>query len=106
MRLTYAGVLVFILLATLPLELVLHTRVYARPRRLLLTLVPVALLFIGWDLLAVRAGHWDFDASHTLGLRMGPLPMEEVAFFAVIPVAAILTLEAVRRVTGWRVGDE
>lgn len=106
MRLTYAAVLVFILLATLPLELVLHARVYARPRRLLLTLLPVAVIFLGWDLLAVHAGHWNFDASHTLGLRLGPLPVEEVAFFAVIPVAAILTLEAVRRVMGWRVGDE
>lgn len=106
MRLTYAGVLLFILLATLPLELVLHARVYRRPRRLLLTLLPVAVIFIAWDLLAVRADHWDFDASHTLGLDLGALPVEEVAFFGVIPIAAILTLEAVRRVLGWQVGDE
>ncbi len=106
MRLTYAGVLLFIVLATLPLELVLHTRVYRRPRRLLLTLCPVAVIFLAWDLLAVRADHWSFDASHTLGLELGPLPVEEVAFFAVIPVAAVLTLEAVRRVLGWQVGDE
>lgn len=106
MSLTYLAVLAFILLATLPLELVLHTRVYGRPGRLLLTLLPVAVLFLAWDLLAVRAEHWGFDPAQTIGADLGPLPLEEVAFFAVVPIAAVLTLEAIRSVRGWRVGDE
>ncbi len=36
----------------------------------------------------------------------GGLPVEEVLFFLVVPVAAVLTLEAVRTVRGWPVGDE
>lgn len=105
MRATYLLVLAVCLLGTLPLELVLHTRVYGRPRRLLLTLLPVVAVFVGWDVLAIRAGHWGYDPRQTTGVRFGNVPLEEVAFFVVIPICAILTLEAVRAVKGWRVDD-
>ncbi len=105
MRATYLVVLAVCLLGTLPLELVLHTRVYGRPRRLLLTLLPVVAVFVGWDVLAIRAGHWGYDPRQTTGVRFGNVPLEEVAFFVVIPICAILTLEAVRAVKGWRVDD-
>ena len=36
----------------------------------------------------------------------GGLPLEEGLFFLAVPVCSILTLEAVRAVRGWRVGDE
>ena len=106
MRAAYLVVLAMCLLGTLPLELVLHTRVYGRPRRLLLTLLPVVAVFVVWDALAIRAGHWGYDPRQTTGVLLGNVPLEEVAFFLVIPVCAILTLEAVRAVKGWRVGDE
>jgi len=99
--------LLFVVLGTLPLELRLGTRVYARPRRLALTLLPVLPLFVAWDLYAVSRGHWDFDSRQTTGVTApGGLPVEELLFFVVVPIAAILTLEAVRAVRGWTVGDE
>lgn len=105
MRFLYLAVMAGCVLATLPLELVLHTRVYARWRRLLLTLVPVAVVFVGWDVLAIHAGQWHY--RHLVGLWLGNLPVEELVFFAVVPTCAVLTLEAVRRRRpGWPVGDE
>lgn len=98
---TYLLVLAACLLGTLPLELLLHTRVYAQPRRLLLTLVPVVAVFVTWDVLAIRAGHWSFDAGQVTGVRFGDLPLEELLFFLVIPCCALLSFEAVKRVTGW-----
>lgn len=107
LRLAYVGMLVFVVLATLPLEVLLGTRVYARARRLLLTLLPVLVVFVAWDLYAIAQGHWDFDPDQTLGVVLpGGLPVEELLFFLVVPVASVLTLEAVRRVRGWPVGDE
>lgn len=106
MSLAYLAVLAACFLGTLPLELFLHTRVYARWRRLVLTLLPVLVVFVSWDLLAIRAGHWDFDAAQVTGLTLGGLPLEELLFFVVIPICAVLTLEAVRSVKGWAVGDE
>jgi len=106
-HLAYVGVLAFCLLGTLPLELWLGVRVYRRPRRLVLALLPVLVVFVVWDLYAVHAGHWSFDPAQTLGWTLpGGLPIEEVLFFVVVPVCSVLAFEAVRRVRGWPAGDE
>jgi lycopene cyclase domain-containing protein len=106
-HLGYAAMLAFCVVGTLPLELYLRVGVYRRLRRLALTLLPVLPLFVAWDLYAVAHRQWFFDRSQTVGVRVpGGLPVEEVAFFVVVPLAAVLTLEAVRVVRGWRVGDE
>ena len=106
-HLTYLGVLAFILIGTGWLEIVLRTRVYARWRRLLLTLLPVVAVFVVWDLYAIASGHWWFDAEQTTGIVFpGGIPLEEILFFIVVPLAALLTLEAVRSVKRWQVGDE
>ena len=102
----YLLVLLGCLLGTAPLEIVLGTRVYARWRRLLLTLLPVLVVFLVWDVLAIRAGHWSYDAEQVTGITLGVLPLEELLFFIAIPICAVLTLEAVRAVKGWPVGDE
>jgi lycopene cyclase domain-containing protein len=106
-QLTYLGVLLFIVLGTAWLEILLRTRVYARPRRLLLALLPVVALFVVWDLYAIANGHWWFDEEQTTGVLLpGGVPVEELLFFVVVPLAALLTLEAVRSVKRWEVGDE
>jgi len=94
---TYLLILLACVIGTLPLEFVLHTRVYARWPRLLATLVPVAVLFGAWDLWAIRTDTWWYDPGYLLGVTLpGRLPLEELLFFLVIPTCAILTLEAVR----------
>lgn len=105
---TYLLVLATCVVATLPLEVFLRTRVYARWARLLATLVPVAVVFAVWDVLAIRAGWWHYDPARVVGLDLpGRLPIEELLFFLVIPTCAILTLEAVRaRRPDWTIGDE
>lgn len=106
MRAVYLLVLAACLLGTLPLEVWLRARVYRRPLRLAATLLPVAAVFGLWDAYAIAHHHWSFDPRQTLGLRLGNVPLEEVLFFLAIPTCAILTLEAVRRITGWQAGDE
>ncbi|HET7901552.1 MAG TPA: lycopene cyclase domain-containing protein [Candidatus Nanopelagicales bacterium] len=106
-RFAYVGVLVFVLLGSGWLEVALRTRVYARWRRLLLALAPVVALFCLWDLYAIASGHWTFDPERTTGVVLpGGLPLDEVLFFVVVPIASVLTLEAVRSVKRWEVGDE
>ncbi|MCW2598288.1 MAG: hypothetical protein JWM02_117 [Frankiales bacterium] len=100
---TYLLVLAGCVLGTLPLELFLGVRVYRQWRRLLLTLAPVLAVFMTWDVLAVRAGHWHYDPRQTIGIMLGNLPLEELLFFLVIPICSVLALEAVRRVRGWEV---
>ena len=55
----------------------------------------------------MAAGHWRFDPSRVVGLVLpGGIPLEELLFFLVVPLAAVLTLEAVLTVRGWPAGDE
>ena len=39
--------------------------------------------------------NWHFDPAQTMAVRVAGLPLEEYAFFLVIPLAGILTYEAV-----------
>jgi lycopene cyclase domain-containing protein len=98
-KFTYVAVLAGCVLAVVWLEPVLKVGVLRQWRRLLITLVAVAAVFVAWVLAAVAAGHWSYDASQVVGLWLpGGLPIEEIAFFVVVPVCAILAFEAVRSV--------
>ncbi|GGK70232.1 lycopene cyclase domain-containing protein [Mangrovihabitans endophyticus] len=106
-HLSYVAVLAGCLIAALWLEPVLRVNVFRRWRRLLLTLLPVAAVFVLWDLAAIAAGHWSFDPAQTTGIVFpGGLPLDEVLFFLVVPVCAVLGFEAVRAVLGRPAGDE
>lgn len=96
MQWSYVGMLVFCLAGTLPLVPAFRLRVLHQPRRLLLTIALAGTPFLLWDLYATHAGHWWFDADQTLPWRVAGIPFEEVAFFVVIPIVAVLTLEATR----------
>lgn len=85
------------LLITLPLELVLGARVWRRPRRLAIALAPAFAVFVAWDLWATATGTWGFSERYTIGLELpGGMAVEELVFFTVVPICALLTLEAVR----------
>lgn len=95
-HLTYLGLLAGCLLLTVPLDRAYRAGVFGRPRQLVLALVPGLLLFGGWDLYAIRRGHWHYDPSQTSGVLLpGRLPLEEALFFVVVPLAAILTYQCV-----------
>jgi lycopene cyclase domain-containing protein len=87
--------LAVVLVGTLPLHWFYRLSVLRQPLRLLAAIAPVAALFVAWDLAATAAGQWRFDPAQTLAVRLWGLPLEEYAFFLVIPLAGILTFEAV-----------
>jgi lycopene cyclase domain-containing protein len=85
----------------------MKANVLRRFRRLGLTMIPVVIVFVLWDLAAIAAGHWTFDPEQTTGILLpGSLPIDELMFFVVVPVCAILGFEAVRATLGLRAGDE
>jgi lycopene beta-cyclase len=98
-RFQYLLVLVACLVVTLPLEVVVGVRVWRQPRRLLATLVAPVVLFSAWDLAAIAAGQWRFNRRYITRIDLpGHLPIEELAFFVVVPICALLTFEAVKRI--------
>lgn len=105
-NLAYVGVLVFVLIGSMWLEVGLRTHVLARWPRLLLVMAVVVWPFLLWDAYAISQNHWFFDTDRILGVYLpGDIPLDELLFFLVIPLASILTLEAVRSVRGWPVDD-
>lgn len=86
---------------TLPLEFGFRARVWRRPRRLVRALWLPLLIFAVWDAVAIARDHWDFNDRYVTGWEL-PLdvPVEELAFFLVIPICSLLTYETVKRILG------
>lgn len=89
------------------LEVGMRARVFVRWRRLAMSVLPVVVVFMLWDAYAVAGGHWWFNSQLTTGwITVAAIPAEELAFFIVIPICAVLTFEAVRALRPWPAGDE
>ena len=107
-HLLYLAILLGCLVAPVTLQLVLPINLLGQWRRLVLTLIPILVVFLGWDVFAIGDREWTYARRWITGLTLpGRLPIEELAFFVVIPICAIATLEAVRHVRpDWKIGDE
>ena len=91
----YLWVLVGCILAVAGLPWLLRVRVLNRWRRLLLSVLPAAVVFIVWDAHAINAGHWWFNPRHMSGVMFGNLPLEELLFFLVVPLCTVMAYEAI-----------
>lgn len=89
------------LLVTLPLEVVLGARVWRRPKAMLFALVPTIVVFVIWDLWGIARGTWTYADEFITGVHLGPLPLEELVFFVVVPICGLLTYEAVGNCLTW-----
>lgn len=94
-HLAYVAVLVACLAATVPLVFGFHLNGMRRLPVLLVAIACAAAPFVLWDLWATHAGQWRFDGGQVLAARLFGLPLEEWAFFVVIPFAGIASYEAV-----------
>ena len=95
----YVAMLLFTIAGSFWLEIVLKVGVLKRIKRAAASVLPISALFIAWDIYAVDRGHWFFDSAQILGIY-GPfnIPLEEYLFFIIVPLAAIMTIEAVTTV--------
>ncbi len=92
----YLLVLAACVLVTLPLELA-GARVYRRPKRFARALLPVAVIFLVWDALAIASGAWTYAPEFVTGVHAPfAIPLEEILFFVVIPLCGVLTYESVQ----------
>lgn len=100
--------LLFTVVGSFWLEIFLKVGVLRRFKRAILSIIPTAIVFLIWDYYAVSEGHWWFDKEQVIGI-FGPkgIPIEEFLFFIVVPLASLLTIEAVRtQKRHWKFGDE
>ena len=95
----YLAMLAFTVFGSFWLEVFLKTNVLRRWKRALISIAPVSTIFLIWDAYAISQGHWFFNRDRMLGIY-GPfnIPLEEFLFFIIVPLAALLTIEAVTTV--------
>lgn len=94
-HLQYLALLAGCVLITLPLELMLRARVYRRPARWLRALTLTVVVFSVWDILGIVRRCWTYNPRYISGINLGPMPLEELLFFIVVPTCGLLTYEAV-----------
>jgi lycopene cyclase domain-containing protein len=94
-RWQYLIVLAGCLAITAPLEL-FGEGVYRQPWRAVRAVLPVTLVFLIWDAIAIAAGVWTYNPRYITGVTVGfGIPLEELLFFIVIPLCGLLTYNAV-----------
>jgi len=98
LKFSYLAMLIFTAVASFWLEIAFKVHVLRRMKRVLLSLLPISLGFLIWDAYAIAQGHWYFDKEQVTGVN-GPfnIPIEEILFFLIIPIAVLMTLEGVAR---------
>lgn len=57
----------------------------------LFAIVTTAVLFLIWDEIAIIRGHWMFNESHIIGIKIMNLPIEEIAFFFTVGFSMLFT---------------
>jgi lycopene cyclase domain-containing protein len=94
-RWQYLVLLAGCLAVTAPLEM-FGTGVYRRAWRVVRAVLPVAAVFLLWDEVAIGAHVWTYNPAYIIGHYLPVrVPIEEVLFFLVIPLCALLTYNAV-----------
>lgn len=91
LNMEYLIVLSGLFLTSFFLEKKYHMHLYqSRKER---RIIPLIFFVIGtiWDSFAVYRGHWYFNTTKLIGIKIGLLPLEEYLFFLIIPYF-ILTL--------------
>lgn len=92
---TYLALMVFVAAPFLWKFRDRNLKLHARLLPAFLAMALVAVPFVVWDVMVTEAGHWSFSDIYTLGFRIAGLPFEEVLFFIVVPLTAILVWETV-----------
>jgi lycopene cyclase domain-containing protein len=94
-RWQYLVVLAACLAITAPLEC-FGAGVYRQAWRTAGAVLPVAVVFVVWDVLAIAAHVWTYNPQYITGIELpGAMPIEELLFFMVIPLCGLLTYNAV-----------
>lgn len=65
-------------------------------KNVFLAIFLVSIPWILWDSLATYRGHWAFSETYTLGLKIFNLPIEEIAFFWIIPYCCLFIWGLIR----------
>lgn len=91
--------LINIIIVVIPLVVTFFEKwIYFRRKlpALFVSIIVVGGLYVGWDILATKAGHWCFNEIHVGEIKLVSIPLEEVLFFVTVPYSCIFTYESLK----------
>jgi len=69
---------------------------YKKWKYIFLSMILPAIFFLCWDEYFAKSGVWGFSDMHTIGIKLGSLPIEEVLFFITVPYCCLFIYECIR----------
>ncbi|WP_163709954.1 lycopene cyclase domain-containing protein [Mangrovibacterium lignilyticum] len=93
---TYAGLLLATLAIPLALSFDKKVHFYTNWRYVFPSIFITGLIFILWDIRFTKVGIWSFSPDYTLGFSCWGLPIEEWAFFIIIPYSCLFIYEVLK----------
>ena len=96
----YSLYMLAVVFGTVLVNLAFRLKPLRKIRLLISSILPVSLVFILWDVLAVYRGHWSFNMGHMLGIVVINQPLEEVVFFFAVPFYYITIWELSKKFFG------
>ena len=92
----YLLILVLVISIPLAFSFEKNLRLYKRWKYIFGAIGITFVFFITWDIIFTHHGCWVFNDTHTAGIKILKLPLEEYLFFISIPYACIFTFYAIR----------
>lgn len=93
---TYLWINCFIFI--IPFLFTFHPRIryYKKWPNFLFSFLTGGTVFLVWDYVATRTGHWSFNPAHITGIKILGLPLEEVLFFVTAPYSSLFIFESLQ----------
>ncbi|MEI6649722.1 MAG: lycopene cyclase domain-containing protein [Actinomycetes bacterium] len=102
---SYLGVIAFVAICAIGINLGFRLRINARWRELFLTQCAIVFIYLSWDTWAIARNNWFFDRHQIVNINVLPkVPIEEFLFFLIVPLTTILSYLALLKITGWKKG--
>ncbi|MEK6925760.1 MAG: lycopene cyclase domain-containing protein [Nanoarchaeota archaeon] len=99
----YLIILLGLLCISLALEKKFHMKLYKskreRERERERVIIPLIFLVIAiiWDSFTIWRGHWSFEGSGLVGIKIGLMPLEEYLFALIIPYFILTSYNALKK---------
>jgi len=93
---TYAGLLLATIAVPLALSFDKKVRFYTNWKYLFPAIIITAAVFIVWDVRFTEVGIWSFNPDYLMGYIYMGLPVEEWAFFVIVPYASLFIYEVLK----------
>ena len=95
----YSFVLIFVALCAIFVNTFFKLRISSQLKTFLKVDAVVLAIYLTWDAWAIHKRNWSFDPDQISKISLpGGIPLEEVAFFVIVPLMTILTYLALFKI--------